>query len=206
MPGYPQFGLGVTRSEELLKELRVDIDLAYSNLEKDRQSQYLRRCVVRAVFSYIEALIECIKVELRSNVRTGIFLVPLTEKEKEVLGALHLVGSKNDKLLPLEQNLKCTFKLAVKIWGLKGYRLATGAEDYQDFLRAKSARNRLTHPKTFYDIEVTDYDMHCHTIAGIWLQSETQRLARARVRAIADQLPVTEREALLREFSLTAKV
>ena len=94
MPGSPRIDLGegFVRAGELLQELRNDIDSAYGALEKDRDSQYLRRCVVRAVFSFIKAVIESVKVELRSTIRRGHFTDPLSEREKETLGSLHIVG------------------------------------------------------------------------------------------------------------------
>lgn len=191
MPGTPRMDLGegFVRQHELIEQLRDDVDNAYRELEANRSSQYLRRCVVRAVFSYIEALIECIKWELRSSVRLEEFVEQLSDKEKETLGSLHIVGPRSDKFVSLDQNLKRTFRLAAKIWNLKGFGLNTASNDYQDLLVSKSARNRLTHPKTVYDIEVTDEDMRCHTIAGMWVQGEVQRLAQARVESLTSQLP-----------------
>lgn len=198
MPSTPQIDKGLIRTRDLLYELRADIDAGYAKLEDNRQSQYLRRCVVRAIFSYIEALIESIKEELQSTVRTGLFTGELSGKETETLGPLQIIGrAKPSKFLPLDQNLKRTFRLAAKIWNLHGYRLSTSSQDFRDFLAAKSARNRLTHPRTFYDIEVTDYDMHYHTIAGMWVQSECQRLIDARIRAVAEGLPEQDRAAFL---------
>lgn len=179
MPGAPRLdkGEGFIRTYELLQELLNDIDLAYATLEKNRQSQYLRRCVVRAVFSFVEALIECIKVELRSAVRLGHFAGTLTERERETLGPMELIAGPG-KYLPLDQNVKRTFKLAAKIWGLSDFRLRTDSQVFKDFLAAKSVRNHLTHPRTFYDIEVTDIDMHCHSVTGWWMQSEFRRCCR----------------------------
>lgn len=202
MPGFPRtdHGEGFVRSGELLQELTDDIDSAYRALEADRGSQYLRRCVVRAIFSFIEAAAEAVKVELRSTIRGGNFADPLSEREAETLGELHIIGVRNDKFLPLDHNVKRTFRLAGKIWKLRAYRLNTGTEDYQDFLRAKLARNRLTHPKTIYDIEVNDYDMHCHTTAVVWVQTELRRLYLARIEALAEDLPEVDRETFIREF------
>jgi hypothetical protein len=215
MPGYPRIdkGEGLIRAYELLQELRADIDRAYATLENDKESQYLRRCVVRAIFSYIEALIECIKVELRSTVRFHQFaemlgdkeaskltssIGKLTEKDLETLGPIPVIGTANHgKFLPLDQNIKRTFRLAAKIWNLGDFRLTTDGEDFRDFLAAKNARNRLTHPRTLYDIEVTNDDMHCHTIAGMWAQSEFQRLFNARVRALTKDLSIEDRAAFL---------
>lgn len=121
MPGHPRIdkGEGFIRSHDLLEALRADIDAAYSALEADRSSQYLRRCVVRAIFSFIEAVVECVKVELRSTVRLGYYPeTSLTLKERETLGPLFVVGAQPGKFLPLDQNIKRTFKLAAKIWYL----------------------------------------------------------------------------------------
>ena len=207
MPGSPRIdkGEGFIRSHELLQELRADIDAAYTSLENDKQSQYLRRCVVRAIFSYIEAITESVKVELRSTVRTGLYSGTLTVKETETLGPLHIVGaSTNGKFLPLDSNVKRTFCLAAKIWNLKEFHLATGDQDFQDFLAAKSARNRLTHPRTFYDIEVNDCDMNCHTNAGMWMQREFKRLSAARIRALSEGLPEEDRASFLKRFTADA--
>ena len=73
MLGSPQLGGGFVRQLELLEQLREDIVAAYEALEENKSSQYLRRCVVRAVFSHIEAVIESIKWELRSSLRTEEF-------------------------------------------------------------------------------------------------------------------------------------
>ena len=199
MPGYPRTdkGEGFIRTHDLLEVLRADIDAAYQALETDRGSQYLRRCAVRAIFSFIEAVVECVKVELRSTVRLGHYAEhALTAKERETLGPLAVIGAPLGKFLPLDQNIKRTFKLAAKIWALE-FRLSTGGENFRDFLAAKSARNRLTHPRTFYDVEITDHDMHSHTIAGMWVQNEFQRLFRAQVRSLAQAMPKPERQRLL---------
>jgi hypothetical protein len=191
MPGFRKNkGDGFIRSQELLEELRADVEAAYANLEKDKSSQYHRRCVVRSVFSYIEALIEYVKVELRSTVRCEACKATLTEKDLETLGLLKVIGEiELGKFLSLEINLKRTFKLAVKVWGLGKLRLSTDGKTYSEFLAAKSARNRLTHPRTFYDIEVTDYDMHCHTVSGMWVEAECQRLFAARIKELAREPP-----------------
>lgn len=203
MPGSPRIDLGegFVRQQELIGQLREDITSAYGALEESKSSQYLRRCVVRSIFSFIEAVIESIKWELRSSVRLDEFKGQLSDREKETLGSLHVVGPRDDRFLPLDQNIKRTFRLAAKVWQLKTFRLDTDGEGFQNFLRAKSARNRLTHPKTVHDIEVTDDDMHCHTIAGMWVQAELNRLFKARVEALAEGLPESEREQFIKDLT-----
>ena len=138
MPGIPGKGEGMIRSYDLIEMLQSDIDAACETLESNKQSQYLRRCVVRAVFSYVEAMVECVKVELRSTIRRGYFKGTLTTKEQETLGSIDVFGARLEKFMPLEQNIKRTFKLAAKVWGLD-FRLATGGEEFRDLIAAKSA-------------------------------------------------------------------
>lgn len=199
MPGYPRIdkGEGLIRTYDLLEVLLADIALAYRVLEAERESQYLRRCVVRAIFSFIEAAIECVKVELRSTLRLGYYPEhALTPKERETLGTLAAIGASSGKFLPLDQNVKRTFRLAAKIWELD-FRLATSSSDFRDFQAAKTARNRLTHPRTFYDVQVTDHDMHCYTVAGMWVRGEFQRLFNARVESLVGGLSNLDRSRLL---------
>lgn len=205
MPSHPDRGEGFIRTHDLLEELRADIEAAYRTLEADRQSQYLRRCVVRAIFSFIEAAVECLKVELRSSVRLGYFPEEkLSDKDKETLGSLSIFSGKDGKFLPLNCNIRRTFKLASKIWSLD-FKLRTDNEDFRDFVSAKSARNKLTHPRTFYDIQVTDEDMHCHTVAGWWMQQELQRLINSRIESLAKNLSGPDRENLLRAISFPSE-
>lgn len=200
MPGTPsKAGQGLIRSGDLLQELRSDVALGYEILERDRGSQYLRRSLVRAIFCFIEAGVEVIKIEIRSTIRSGDYSTALADKEKELLGSTYLVPPPIAKFISLEANIKRTFRLASRVWGTD-FKLRTGGNDFRDFIAAKEARNKLTHPRTFYEIEVTDNDMRLHTIAGMWFQAAFQRLFRARIHAIAKRLPLADREQFLREF------
>ena len=205
MPSYPRIdkGEGLVRTHDLLEELQSDVWLAYESLDGNKESQYLRRCVVRAIFSFIEACIETIKVEIRSNIRTGFCTPMLTEKEKETLGSLYVIGGRwGDKRLPLDANIKRTFRLAAKVWGLADYKLSTGGEDFKDFKSSKDARNCLTHPRTFYDIQVTDDDMRCHSSTYHWVLGEFGTLFRKRVEALVASLPPKDGELLLRSVGM----
>ena len=183
MPETPDIGQGLIRSHDLLEVLNDDVISAYNVLDGDRESQYLRRCLVRCVFAYIEAVIEIIKAEIRSNLRTGFCTAELTTKEEKVIGSLS-ISRANDPRLGLEENLKRTFRLAARIWGIDDYQLNTQGEDYKDFLRAKRARDKLTHPKTYYDIQVTDQDMSDHSIAAQWVRNSFEKLFEMRVKQL----------------------
>ncbi|TXH71097.1 MAG: hypothetical protein E6Q83_02515 [Thiothrix sp.] len=99
----------------------------------------------------------------------------LSEKDLETLGSLSVIVKSDGKFLSLEKNLKRTFELAARIWGVN-FKLDTCSESYKDFLAAKAARNCLTYPKTFYETQITDQDMYCYTVTGWWVQEEFSRL------------------------------
>jgi hypothetical protein len=195
MHGTPDIakGEGLIRSHDLLTELQKDVFLAYEKLEEDRESQYLRRCVVRAIFSYIEAMIESVKVEIRSTIRMRRFTGELSEKEIQTLGSTYAVGGDLGRPMPMDDNIKRTFKLAAKVWELD-FKLNTGSEDFQCFRRAKESRNKLTHPHTFYDIQITDADMYNHTVAGMWTQKEFRQLFKAQVDKLLANVPEEDRK------------
>ena len=174
---------GLIRTYDLIEVLSSDVYTAFEVLERDKQNQYLRRSVVRAIFSYVEALIESIKVEIRKSLRLERPDFALSKKEKELLGSLSPISQDKGRQLPLEQNLKLTFNLAAKVWDLD-FRLNSDGEDYRDFVIAKSHRNKLTHPKTYYDVEVTDDDMHYYAVASGWVQEEFRRLFKARTESL----------------------
>ncbi|WP_310450020.1 hypothetical protein [Sulfuritalea sp.] len=195
MPDSPSLGDGLIRSHELFHALTDDVHAAYELLEQDRQSQLLRRSVARAIFAYIEAALECIRIEVRSSVRRGEHPEPLSERELKTLGSLSLFQSDAGKFLPLDQSLKRTFKLAICIWRLN-HRFGAAGEGYRAFVAAKSSRNRLTHPKTFYDIEVTDRDMHFYSVAFVWFRAEFTALLRKRIESFLVGLEPEDQEAL----------
>ena len=199
MPERIDYLQGTKRAEELLAELDDDVLTSYELLENDRSSQFYRRCVVRSLYSYIEATLECIKVSLRSAIRMEESLgkppTVLSENEKATLGDIALLAdNESDKHIPLNANIKKTFKLAAKIWGLNGFTLNTESEYYKDFLLSKGARNSLTHPRSYYDIQVTDKDMERHSVTYHWFRTEVQRLFNAKLKADELSLPEEDRE------------
>ena len=204
MPSYPRIdkGEGFVRSHELLEQLYEDVIDSYKLLNENRDSQYLRRSTVRAIYSYIEAIIESVKTEVRSTIRTSNKEIELTDKEKELLGSLSPVSCRRgEKKHNMVENIKKTFKLAIKIWGLDGYKFYTDGQEFEFFLSSKEARNKLMHPKTYYDIQVTEDDMHDHTIALEWLHNEFQNLIKNRLESVAKELPEDVAKKLLSKWN-----
>ena len=199
MPGIPDMskGEGFVRTYELFEELQTDVLKAYEVLDKEKDSQFLRRAVVRSVFALVEAIAEIIKVEIRSTLRLEGGKEALSKKELRVLGGLSMTPNpKEQKFLPIEDNLKLTFKIASKVWVLNDFQFDASGENYRDFLRAKDSRNKLTHPRTFYDIQITDDDMHCHTVTFQWSSNEFKRIFKHRIAKLTASLSAQDKDVL----------
>ena len=181
---------GSTRMYELFEHLLDDVLESYKILESDKESQHLRRAAVRNVFSFIEAVVHIIKHEIKSDLRLNRFSYTLTKNNCEVLFEEKI---RNEEIIPffipIETNIKKTFSLASKVWGLERFNLNTNDEKYRAFLIAKEVRNKLTHPRTFYDIQITSDDISNVSKAYIWVKSEFLRLIKMKVHIIATGLP-----------------
>ncbi|MGL1930614.1 MAG: hypothetical protein OCC45_02510 [Desulfotalea sp.] len=203
MPGKPDLtkSEGFIRTHHLFQELDADVAEAYRLLEEKRESQYLRRCVVRTIYSYIEAVIEIIKHEIRATLRKSKIEIQLSKAEQELIGSIYSIGQERGKVINLVQNTKRTFKLAKKVWDLEDYNFNTDGQEFESFLESKDARNRLTHPKIFYDIQVTKEDMHHHSVTYDWVHNEFLKLIQSRLQSIAKDLPKEIADQLLNNKS-----
>ena len=172
MPGRADIskGEGLIRTHDLLEYLIADVNRAFAELEDDKSSQYLRRTTARSVFAFVEGVVQILKFEVRSALRKNGDGITLNAKDHEVMYEEREKDGKTIPVkVPIEVSIKRLFRVAPYVWGID-YCFDAGDEGYRNFLLAKKARNRLTHPRTYYDIEVTDFDMSCYAMTFIWLR------------------------------------
>jgi hypothetical protein len=192
MATYPNIsaGEGLIRTYDLLSSLINDAFEDFKFLHKNKSSQHLRRNVVRSTFSFIEGLIQVIKFEVYADIRLERSKFKLSEKEIEFLKEKKIVNDESIKWnIPLELNLKKTISLANKIWGIKNNKIDFGKIEYKSFLYAKHTRNRLTHPKTYYDIEISDEEMADLALTFTWLRMGFQNMVKEKIDLIETTLP-----------------
>ncbi|MGA0558280.1 hypothetical protein ACO2Q8_16595 [Larkinella sp. VNQ87] len=184
-------GEGFVRTYDLLTAIIEDANKAFELLASDQESQFLRRIAIRNVFTYIEASVQIIKFEIKSDVRKNRYKKALSEKDVEFLNEERIKsdGTKEGIMIQIQDNLKGTFKLAKKIWGLNINYLDCSGKQYRYFLKAKHTRNKLTHPRTFYDIEITDDDVSYAAVAFQWTKDGFIKLFEAKVSKILETLP-----------------
>lgn len=165
---------------EILEQLTNDVYKSFEILEDKKESQYLRRMTVRTVFSFIECIPQIIKYEIRNYISIysqrekehNALNINLSEKEKDLLTetTTRKDNTKVNIIIPIDLNIKQTFKLAIKIWNIEKYKLNTDSKEYEYFLHAKNVRNKLTHPKKVDDIIIDDIDMGCLSSAFEYCQ------------------------------------
>jgi hypothetical protein len=191
-------GEGLIRSHELFEHLINDVCKSFEILGEQRESQYHRRTVVRTVFSFVEGVVSILKYELRSDIRMRRYEYDLSKKEKEVLYEIkEHDGEEKNIFIPIDLNIKKTFKLAVSVWSVEDFRLNTDGLEYDLFIQAKATRNRLTHPRTYYDLQVTDDEMASMECTFNWVRVSFGELFKRKVADLTKDFPDDIRERLM---------
>lgn len=150
---------------DLLEDLTSDVYKAFDLLEEDKESQYLRRSAVKAVFSFIECIPYILKYKLRKDIASDRYKYELNQKEEDLLYEYE------DYKISLLDNFKKTFKLTKKVWGLNDLDLKTHTKEYQTLKNSISIRDRITHPKKHRDIIVRDKDIYNILISFEYIRS-----------------------------------
>jgi hypothetical protein len=177
------------RAEEIVKSTRrmwlalepltSDLNFAADQWEKDKESGFWRRSVIRCLLVALESLVWNLKniVPLVAPV-SGVELV---REELEIISEIRTITVNGKieqrlKFLNFKDNLKVTFKLFYKVHGL------CYAPDYTDGFNALcqtyELRNRLMHTKTVFDSKVSDDEIESARLGQKWFNCEYDRLIR----------------------------
>jgi len=181
---------GLVKTYDLLTSLISDVQYSFEILHNDENLQSSRRNVVRSTFSFIEGVIQILKFELKADFRLGKTDKALTKKETEILYDVKTI--ENRKIpwnVPLDVNLKKTILIAAKTWCSKKDIFEFSSDSYNSFLRAKSTRNRLTHPRTYYDIQISEEEIKQMAITFKWMKELFVSIIEEKIKVILETLP-----------------
>jgi hypothetical protein len=164
--------------DSLATVLRQDYQLLLNESVANPNDQLGRRTLIRTEFAVIEGAVSSHKqMVIDYCKRNGL---ELSQAEYALLHEESYELDDNgkpriaEKFLKLPANLKFAFSMyASKIGGIE---FALDPSGWQNFLAAIKIRNRLIHPKSVSDLEVTDADMHCVMQAATWYFKEDTRL------------------------------
>ncbi|MPS74241.1 MAG: hypothetical protein E2590_13995 [Chryseobacterium sp.] len=133
-------------------------------LSENRSSQFFRRVYIRSIFAYIEGSIwvlkqVCLKAKSVDGVQRKISISEftiLTEETYDLKGNGDIkTGSKTINLL---DNIKFTFKTINRLFN-EEINLGIGTVSWDNLIKAKNIRNRITHPKSEIDMIISDKEI-----------------------------------------------
>lgn len=136
-------------------------------------TQFTRRAYVRNVFAMMEGCIWALKeAVLRAPTAGGrpkIFARGEYELLSDTSYDLKANGEVKEqvKYLRLPENVRFTFRVLGKYFG-GTYDLGVGGKGWQAFLTAQAVRNRITHPKTCQEFQVSDAEIEQCQLACSW--------------------------------------
>lgn len=169
--------------EALKEEWTTAQEMHKSATPNTDEEHYLRRTLVRTLFTCIEGAVQSLKRETLELLRyRNIQLTPaeyatLREETyylKQQDQAIHSTYSPQTLA-----NIRYTFELHARAWGTTfdfDPPLETNP-DWSALHHVQRLRNRLTHPQTIDDLTVTDDDLDYTYAAAQWFFAQRQRLA-----------------------------
>ena len=157
----------------LLAELVEELGTVLKGKDKDKLSQPERRMFVRSAFATIEAWIYVMKqIALVSHPDPKC--PTISEAERAFAQELEYkltdsgdVETRRTKI-SLEANLRFGFKLLAKAVSIPSELDVSGSE-WQSFRRAIKIRDRITHPKSVADLNISDEDYNDLSVGFGWV-------------------------------------
>lgn len=167
----------------VIDALTADLNKCQRHLNKNLKSQFWRRVWVRSIFALVEGGTHFMKVSAFShherNTRMFYHLFQSFGKESPVPMFSELIPINElavlldedtvvsdrghcqvkESFLPLEKNIRFMFHMLARIYGLS-FKPDYGPKGkWACLLQGSKIRNRITHPKTFRQINVADDEL-----------------------------------------------
>jgi len=164
-------------SDETTNEAHIDLANLFTaaaaditdlqNRLREHDNPTDRRALVRSVFAFVESMLFALKQEALKH--PAIFSsseVALLREESYELGDDGEARIRPAKLT-LKRNLKFTFSSFAKAWRTRD-RLELSGAGWQDFRSALRVRDRLMHPKSIADLDVSDEEIRAVNHTSVW--------------------------------------
>lgn len=166
------------RSMEAMRDMFFTL---YSDLQQipKKASDHEKRAGVRATFAMIEGT--CFALRRAAVHLANAFGVGLTDGERqmahEITYALNEKGQVEGKLVqvPTLHNMRFALTLFAKAVNAD-YEVPVGEDPYEKLKRSQGVRNRITHPRTADDLQITDQEMEDLATAAQWFENQVGRL------------------------------
>ena len=167
MNPHTKFLLVCAEIRDFIKATGEEIEELNKLLKELEDNQFTRRMRVRVIFSSIEAHISHLKSSAlafameKEDVFTEDEHLELNDQRKKSDGRII------ENRPTLKENLKIAFRALAKSIE-NGYEIDFGNERARRFFKAADVRNRITHPKSARDWDVSESDLELINGAWIW--------------------------------------
>jgi len=161
---------------EPIKNLIDDVHNCEATL--DKRFPHTRLSYVRSVFAMIEGTIHCVKeLEFAEAYKHGKASIPEFVALKERIVEIKNNGNirESDKFVPTVNNLRFMSRMFRKIFG-KELGLEIGTTSWENFKNAVKIRNRITHPKGWGDIDLTEEELETIKSVNVWFNSIIEQI------------------------------
>ncbi len=152
---------------ELLPTLVNNVKIAEDNID---DKQYSRRVYIRTLFAMIEGSIYAMKIALFGIGReSGSIKVPDLVVLKESSFDLSKNGKVKEKakFFRIPENLRFTIRTIKHLLG-KEIELGVGNQDWENLKKSIKIRNKVTHPKSLKDLNISDEALECIRSVNLW--------------------------------------
>lgn len=159
-----------------------------------------KRAGVRATFAMIEGT--CFALRGVAVDLADTFGVELTDGERqiamEITYALNEKGQVEERLIqvPTLHNMRFALALFAKAVNAD-YEVPVGEDAYEKLKRSQGVRNRLTHPRSAADLQVTDKEMEDLAAAAQWFENQVGSLYTVCISRIIKVMDTMKNPALL---------
>lgn len=162
--------------QDLYAECVRDFSLAEKHLA-ETDDRYSRRQLVRTFHAYVETIVTNLKRQaLHEAARFDNAERALLAEEKYELtdtGEPKVVL----QMISLARNVRFAFRCYAKAHGISFY-LSVDGPGWRDFRSALRVRNRLTHPRTAADLDLSDAEIETIARAHRWLTTQYSQIVR----------------------------
>lgn len=170
--------------------LQGDVDYWVKQFNDGNQSQLARRSFVRALFALIEGMTFSIKRLVLMFAADGDGkLTPdeislLSEHTAELDSAGAIIGK--TAYLKFKPNLQFTFRKFSEITK-SGFKLDVSNDGWEKLARSLKIRDRLMHPKSALEVDVTDGELCATRAAADWFAKTYAELWERAITAISEE-------------------
>jgi len=179
------------KMEDILRQDLLDCE---NLISVDKKTDSGARSFVRAVFALIEGSVFNLKqiaLALSKHGKGGFSQAELVMLEELSYDLDDKGATKSQvKFIPLPKNIKFAFTSAARAFRV-AYELQVDDAGWDNFKKALLIRNRITHPKTIEDLQLSDKEVQTAADAASWylkVQRELIQKLIARMRLLQEKL------------------